>query len=151
MIRKPTAPYKRGITTGRSSNADELDETDVDHLKNIGADHSNHRTASEGFYTDRACFFIRGSYGRDCPAQGPQGKFLPARQPAGPWHHLMVHRRIRPIIVLGPERSGTPAWAEMITVWVAYPGEKRDLPLPDDLNPRPVGVPAAVAPAGRDR
>jgi hypothetical protein len=28
--------------------------------------------------------------------------------------------RVRPIIVLGPERSGTSAWAELIVRWGAY-------------------------------
>ena len=43
--------------------------------------------------------------------------------------------RVRPIIVLGPERSGTSAWAELIARWGAYPGEQHDLPGPDHLNP----------------
>ena len=43
--------------------------------------------------------------------------------------------RVRPVIVLGPERSGTSAWAELIVRWGAYPGEPDDLPAPDRLNP----------------
>ena len=43
--------------------------------------------------------------------------------------------RVRPIIVLGPERSGTSAWAELIVSWGAHPGEPRDLPPPEELNP----------------
>src|SRR5215471_695990 len=43
--------------------------------------------------------------------------------------------RVRPIIVLGPERSGTSAWAELISEWGAYPGEPDELPAPDHLNP----------------
>ena len=43
--------------------------------------------------------------------------------------------RVRPIIVLGPERSGTSAWAELVVRWGAYPGEPGDLPPPDVLNP----------------
>jgi hypothetical protein len=44
-------------------------------------------------------------------------------------------RRIRPIVVLGPERSGTSAWAELIYEWGAYPGDADELPEPDQLNP----------------
>jgi hypothetical protein len=43
--------------------------------------------------------------------------------------------QVRPIIVLGPERSGTSAWAELIARWGAYPGEPGDLPEPDQPNP----------------
>ncbi len=44
--------------------------------------------------------------------------------------------RVRPVIVLGPERSGTSALAELIATWGAYPGERDDLPEPDHLNPQ---------------
>jgi hypothetical protein len=37
--------------------------------------------------------------------------------------------------VLGPERSGASAWAELIVRWGAYPGEQADLPQPGGLNP----------------
>jgi hypothetical protein len=47
----------------------------------------------------------------------------------------MTAGRVRPIIVLGPERSGTSAWAELIVRWGVYPGEPGDLPPPDALNP----------------
>jgi hypothetical protein len=47
----------------------------------------------------------------------------------------MTAGRVRPIIVLGPERSGTSAWAELVVRWGAYPGEQHDLPEPDRLNP----------------
>jgi hypothetical protein len=47
----------------------------------------------------------------------------------------MTAGRVRPIIVLGPERSGTSAWAELVVRWGAYPGQRDDLPVPDDLNP----------------
>jgi hypothetical protein len=51
------------------------------------------------------------------------------------WHSLKVSRPGRPIIVLGPERSGTSAWAEMIATWGAFAGNADDLPAPDELNP----------------
>ena len=44
--------------------------------------------------------------------------------------------RVRPIIVLGPERSGTSAWAELIAEWGACPGEPGELPAPGHLNRR---------------
>jgi hypothetical protein len=42
----------------------------------------------------------------------------------------------RPIIVLGPERSGTSAWTEMVHAWGAHAGERSHLPAPDARNPR---------------
>lgn len=42
----------------------------------------------------------------------------------------------RPIIVLGAERSGTSACAEMVHVWGAHAGDPGDLPAADELNPR---------------
>lgn len=42
----------------------------------------------------------------------------------------------RPIIVLGPERSGTSVVAEMICRWGAYAGEPDKLRKADDQNPR---------------
>ena len=44
--------------------------------------------------------------------------------------------RPRPIIVLGSERSGTSAVAEMIHRWGAYTGDPDDLPHPDLRNER---------------
>jgi hypothetical protein len=44
--------------------------------------------------------------------------------------------RPRPIIVLGSERSGTSAVAEMVHGWGAYAGETVDLPVPDRRNAR---------------
>jgi hypothetical protein len=41
----------------------------------------------------------------------------------------------RPIIVLGAERSGTSACAEMVHAWGAHAGDPGDLPAADDLNP----------------
>jgi hypothetical protein len=37
-----------------SSNADDLDRTDANHGEHIGAYHPKHRTASDGFATERA-------------------------------------------------------------------------------------------------
>jgi hypothetical protein len=42
----------------------------------------------------------------------------------------------RPIIVLGAERSGTSACAEMVHAWGAYVGAPGDLPQADERNPR---------------
>ena len=42
----------------------------------------------------------------------------------------------RPIIVLGTERSGTSAYAEMVHAWGAHAGDPGDLPAADQLNPR---------------
>lgn len=42
----------------------------------------------------------------------------------------------RPIIVLGAERSGTSACAEMVHAWGAYAGDPGELPAADELNPR---------------
>src|SRR5262249_17511133 len=50
------------------------------------------------------------------------------------WHALGM-RRIRPIIVLGAERSGTSAWAELIYRWGGYAGGGDELAEPDGLNP----------------
>lgn len=44
--------------------------------------------------------------------------------------------RLRPIIVLGPERTGTSLVAEMVHAWGAYAGEPEDLSSPDHRNPR---------------
>ena len=43
--------------------------------------------------------------------------------------------RLRPIIVIGPERSGTSVIAEMICRWGAYPGEPDKQREPDEQNP----------------
>jgi len=43
--------------------------------------------------------------------------------------------RIRPIIVLGAERSGTSAWAELIYRWGGYAGGGDELAEPDGPNP----------------
>lgn len=42
----------------------------------------------------------------------------------------------RPVIVLGAERSGTSACAEMVHAWGAHAGDPGDLPAADELNPR---------------
>jgi hypothetical protein len=42
----------------------------------------------------------------------------------------------RPVIVLGAERSGTSACAEMVHRWGAYAGQPKERPEPDELNPR---------------
>jgi len=42
----------------------------------------------------------------------------------------------KPIIVLGAERSGTSACAEMVHAWGAYAGDPDELPVADVLNPR---------------
>ena len=44
--------------------------------------------------------------------------------------------QVRPIIVIGPERSGTSVVAEMILTWGAYPGELESLRKADVQNPR---------------
>jgi hypothetical protein len=44
--------------------------------------------------------------------------------------------RMRPIIVLGPERSGTSVCAHLIHEWGAYVGESGDLTPADERNPR---------------
>ena len=44
-----------------SSNAGALDRTTPDYREHIGAAHPNHRTASDGFDTDRGRLSIRGS------------------------------------------------------------------------------------------
>src|SRR5687768_2870877 len=44
--------------------------------------------------------------------------------------------RARPIIVLGPERTGTSLVAEMVHAWGAYAGEPHDLSPPDHRNQR---------------
>ena len=44
--------------------------------------------------------------------------------------------QVRPIIVIGPERSGTSVAAEMILTWGAYPGEPESLRKADVQNPR---------------
>lgn len=42
----------------------------------------------------------------------------------------------RPVIVLGAERSGTSACAEMVHAWGAHAGDPGHLPAADELNPR---------------
>ena len=47
-----------------------------------------------------------------------------------------ISSKHRPIIVIGPERSGTSVVADMICRWGAYPGEPDKLRKADDQNPR---------------
>jgi hypothetical protein len=45
-------------------------------------------------------------------------------------------KKLRPIIVIGPERSGTSVVADMICRWGAYPGEPGKQREADERNPR---------------
>jgi hypothetical protein len=56
---------------GPSSNADAPDRTDANRLEHVDADHPKHRTAPDGFDTDRACLLIRGSRVRALEGRHP--------------------------------------------------------------------------------
>lgn len=70
------------------------------------------------------------------PATHPLTRVMRNDKREAPRHrHDALVRPIRPIIVLGPERSGTFLLAEMVHMWGAYAGEPSELPAGDSLNP----------------